>query len=230
VKIAEVFYSLQGEGELTGMPSAFIRFAGCNLRCSWCDTKYASWYPETAPWTEAAILSEIASYNTRYCVITGGEASLQPQLPAFTQKLHGLGKHITIETNGTHHVPGIECDLVSMSPKLAHSVADPEKFPEEAKIQQRGRMNVDSFRRWIDGYNYQLKFVVSSEGDIAEIQEWIKAVGRDIPPHKIQLMPEGVNMPTILSRTPLMEKLCKQYGYRYCCRLQIELFGNTRGT
>ena len=55
VKITELFYSLQGEGILSGMPSVFIRLAGCNLRCGWCDTKYASWYPESEPWSLDAV-------------------------------------------------------------------------------------------------------------------------------------------------------------------------------
>ena len=97
MKIAEVFYSLQGEGILTGMPSAFIRFAGCNLNCAWCDTSYASWDPESKEWTEEAVLSEIEKYNTEYVVLTGGEPTIHAEMPALTQSLRALGKHVTME-------------------------------------------------------------------------------------------------------------------------------------
>ncbi len=189
MKIAEVFHSLQGEGILTGMPSGFIRFAGCNLRCAWCDTKYASWYPETEPWTKETVLAEIAKYNTRYVVITGGEPTIHPQLLELTQELRALGKHITVETNGTTFREGVACDLISMSPKLKHSIADAAEFPELVRL-----------------------------------------IDRDIPVDRIMLMPEGVDAQKILQRSPVVVAACKQYGYRYCARLHIDLFGNTKGT
>ncbi len=230
MKIAEVFHSLQGEGILTGMPSGFIRFAGCNLRCAWCDTKYASWYPETEPWTKETVLAEIAKYNTRYVVITGGEPTIHPELPELTQELKALGKHITIETNGTTFREGVACDLISMSPKLKHSIADAAEFPEQAKIQTEKRWNVASFQNWIDNHDYQLKFVFTSEADIEEIQELVRLIDRDIPVDRIMLMPEGVDAQKILQRSPVVVAACKQYGYRYCARLHIDLFGNTKGT
>src|SRR6059058_3244962 len=73
LKIAEIFYSIQGEGMLAGVPSVFIRTSGCNLRCVWCDTPYTSWKPEGRDWALREILAETKHYDTRYAVITGGE-------------------------------------------------------------------------------------------------------------------------------------------------------------
>src|SRR5207245_4988362 len=71
--ISEIFYSIQGEGELTGVPSVFIRTSGCNLRCNWCDTKYASWNPEGADMPVDVILEKVSAYPANHVVLTGGE-------------------------------------------------------------------------------------------------------------------------------------------------------------
>jgi 7-carboxy-7-deazaguanine synthase len=71
--ISEIFYSIQGEGELSGVPSVFIRTSGCNLRCSWCDTKYASWTPEGQQMDIDEIVSEVSQFRTDHVVVTGGE-------------------------------------------------------------------------------------------------------------------------------------------------------------
>src|SRR5207302_4510201 len=77
--ISEIFYSLQGEGELTGVPSVFVRTSGCNLRCAWCDTPYASWNPEGTQQTIEAIVAEVQRHPTRHVVLTGGEPMIAPQ-------------------------------------------------------------------------------------------------------------------------------------------------------
>src|ERR1700746_780613 len=80
LKIAELFYSLQGEGSLVGVPSFFIRTSGCNLRCAWCDTPYTSWNPEGAEMTLDAILAEMQRCPARHAVVTGGEPMIAPQI------------------------------------------------------------------------------------------------------------------------------------------------------
>ncbi|MCS7009272.1 MAG: 7-carboxy-7-deazaguanine synthase QueE, partial [Chthoniobacterales bacterium] len=107
--IAEIFYSLQGEGELVGVPSVFIRTSGCNLRCSWCDTPYASWHPEGSPWTIEQIIDKVVSFPAHHCVLTGGEPMIAKNIHTLAAELHRLGKHITIETAGTIPPDGICC-------------------------------------------------------------------------------------------------------------------------
>src|SRR5271163_3836699 len=79
LKISEVFYSVQGEGGLVGVPSVFVRTSGCNLRCSWCDTPYTSWTPEGTDLRIDAILDEAGHYDAaRHVVLTGGEPMIAP--------------------------------------------------------------------------------------------------------------------------------------------------------
>ena len=130
MKIAEIFYSLQGEGTLLGVPSVFVRTSGCNLRCSWCDTPYTSWTPEGTEMSNAAIVDEVHKYPSRHVVITGGEPMLFAPVVELTQQLKALGQHITIETAGTVYQP-VSCDLMSISPKLANST--PAEEPHRSR-------------------------------------------------------------------------------------------------
>src|SRR5215469_9962101 len=79
LKIAEIFYSLQGEGSLVGVPSVFVRTSGCNLRCVWCDTPYTSWHPEGEERTLPSIVAEVEQYPARHVVVTGGEPMIAPE-------------------------------------------------------------------------------------------------------------------------------------------------------
>lgn len=110
-KINEIFYSLQGEGFYTGLPAVFVRFCGCNLKCSFCDTRHES----GEEMTDEQILDIINTYPTNRIILTGGEPSLSID-QTLIDKLHAAGKYICIETNGTNVLPeGI--DWVTCSPK-----------------------------------------------------------------------------------------------------------------
>jgi len=85
-------------------------------------------------------------------------------------------------------------------------------------------------RAWVDGYAYQFKFVVSTPADVAELEGLLAALGRDIPPHKVLLMPEATSLDKMRERAAWLGELCKARGYRYAHRLHIELYGNKRGT
>src|SRR3954447_1293967 len=129
LKIAELFYSIQGEGGLVGVPSVFVRTSGCNLRCSWCDTPYTSWKPEGEDWPLDRILDAVLAHPARHVVVTGGEPMIAPAMVELTQRLRAAGLHITIETAGTVYHP-VECDLMSISPKLANSTPDDPYWSE----------------------------------------------------------------------------------------------------
>jgi len=117
MRVNEIFYSLQGEGRYTGVAAVFIRLAGCNLRCDFCDTDHEP-YKDL---TEEEIMLEIAKYPANHIVITGGEPTLQITR-SFIDRLHEAGKYVQIETNGTIALKDdMECciDWITLSPKYA---------------------------------------------------------------------------------------------------------------
>ena len=228
--ISEIFYSIQGEGELTGVPSVFIRTSGCNLRCDWCDTPYASWEPEGEEMSLAQILEVVDDYPANHCVITGGEPMVAKGIHELASEIKQRNKHITIETAGTVLPENISCDLASLSPKLSNSTPSEERAGPWFSRHEKTRLQHGVIQEWVEQYAYQLKFVVTGKTDLTEIKELLNAMKCPIPPGKILLMPEGADTQTIRERDDTLMKICKQEGYRYCNRLHIELFGNTRGT
>jgi 7-carboxy-7-deazaguanine synthase len=228
--IAEIFYSLQGEGELTGVPSVFVRTSGCNLRCNWCDTPYASWNPEGKDMSLDEVLQEVEKHPARHVVLTGGEPMVAKGIHELAAALREKGKHITIETAGTIPPTGVACDLVSLSPKLKNSAPDPELFEAWHGRHEKLRWQPVVVREWVEKYPFQLKFVVAQESDLNEIQLLLRELGGKVSPQKVLLMPEGITVEALRAREAMLVELCRRHGYRYCHRLHIELFGNRRGT
>ena len=231
MKISELFFSIQGEGELTGIPSVFVRTSGCNLRCRWCDTKYSSWTPEGENVDIEELVEKVCSYPARHVVITGGEPMIAKDIKEFVDLLKQSGKHITIETAGTIAPNGIQCDLASISPKLSDSTPEKGEISEEwIERHDSTRIDYNILNEWIDSYEFQLKFVVSKREEINEVKCIIDKIESDILPEKVLLMPEGTDSETIHSRYDMLVNLCKENGFRMCNRLHLDLFGNTRGT
>ena len=228
--ISEIFHSLQGEGELTGVPSVFVRTSGCNLRCNWCDTPHASWNTEGQQMTVDEILAAVAAYPSKHVVLTGGEPMIAPEIHELAFQLQEHGYHITVDTAATILPRGIAFDLASLSPKLAHSAPDGRLDDTWRKKHEELRWQPGVVERWIAAGNYQLKFVVSSERDVEEIEAMIRETGCAVPPSKVLLMPEGITLDAIRTRANWLGELCKARGYRYAHRLHIELYGNRRGT
>jgi 7-carboxy-7-deazaguanine synthase len=229
--ISEIFHSLQGEGELTGVPSVFVRTSGCNLRCAWCDTPYASWDPEGTPRTVAEVVAEIESHpRARHVVLTGGEPMIAKEIRELAAKVRETGRHITIETAATVAPNGIACDLASLSPKLLNSAPDALQHSAWRRRHEATRWQPAVVRAWVDAYPYQFKFVVARPGDVDELEHMLAALQRDIPRHKVLLMPEAVTLDRMRERAAWLSELCKARGYRYAHRLHIELYGNRRGT
>lgn len=230
--ISETFTSVQGEGSLAGMPSYFVRLSGCNLRCTWCDTPYASWKPESRAMSVEAILDEARASGVCHAVLTGGEPMMFEGLSALASALRGAGMHVTIETAGTIDRE-VVCDLMSVSPKLASSTPAPgdPRDPGGAwrvRHEQR-RLNLPVLQSLLDAHPVrQLKFVVCGPADLVEI-EGVLAGLRGWRPCDVMLMPEGVKPPGAEVRAWLSAE-CVRRGWRYCHRLHIDLFGNTRGT
>ncbi len=228
--ISEIFYSLQGEGRLTGVPSVFVRTSGCNLRCNWCDTPYASWSPEGEALRVDEIMAEVRKTPARHVVLTGGEPMIAPGIRELAAELKKSGYHITVETAATIAPDGIACDLASLSPKLKNSAPDARLDEAWRKKHEALRWQPDVVRAWLDGHDYQLKFVVAQLADVDEIEALLGQLGREVPRARVLLMPEGTTVAALRAKAGWLGELCKVRGYRYAPRLHIELYGNRRGT
>lgn len=229
LRIAETFASVQGEGIWVGVPSLFIRVSGCNLRCVWCDTPYASWSPEGPVRTVADLASEVARAGLRHVVLTGGEPMLFDPIVDLATQLKTYGHVITIETAGTvdRELP---CDLMSISPKLGHSA--PPKTSGWRARHEAIRTDLTPLRALMTRFPLvQLKFVVNpeQEDDLAEI-EALLALLPPIPPDRVLLMPEGRNAEVLNARMRALVAPAMARGWRLTPRLHVDLFGDRRGT
>jgi 7-carboxy-7-deazaguanine synthase len=223
MRIAEIFYSVQGEGSLVGVPSVFVRTSGCNLRCAWCDTPYTSWNPEGEDLALSEILARVASFPAaRHVVLTGGEPMIAAGIIELSQQLRERGLHITVETAGTVFTE-LACALMSISPKLSNSTPEGLYQAHHEKL----RMQPGVLRRLMREYDYQLKFVIAREEDVGEARDVIANL--DAPAEKVILMAEGVSAEILRERGLWLAELCKQYGYRFSPRLHVDLYGNKRG-
>ena len=222
MKIAELFYSLQGEGALVGVPSVFIRTSGCNLRCAWCDTPYTSWQPEGNELSLQQILDEVKAHPARHVVVTGGEPMIMPEVVPLTGRLRALGLHITIETAGTVFRP-VACDLMSISPKLSNST------PPGPWAMQHDRLRIQpgTLRELMGRYEHQLKFVITKPDDLDEVRALLETLQADR--QRVILMPEGVDRDVLRERSLWLAEICKDEGFRFSPRLHIELYGHQRG-
>ena len=130
-RVNNIFYSLQGEGRNTGRAAVFIRFAGCNLRCSFCDTEFNTYREMSGE----DILAAISGYPSHFVVLTGGEPTLQVD-EAFVNLLHQQGYEVAMESNGTRPAPQ-NLDWLTVSPKEGgkwEKNNDNCRQPDEIKI------------------------------------------------------------------------------------------------
>jgi 7-carboxy-7-deazaguanine synthase len=228
------------------VPSLFNRLSGCNLRCRWCDTPYASW-EASGELRSIDSLIELARSRPEigHVVLTGGEPMMFARLTELSARLAmgrergGAGMHVTIETAGTVIPPGgVTCHLMSVSPKLSNStpLGDPrDPSGAWAARHEERRISVPALQRLIDesrgqGLDRQLKFVVTAQGlahDLEEIGRLLQRL-QGWEPSDVLLMPEGVAVPPRGFGQELAS-VCGGRGWRYCPRLHIELWGNERG-
>jgi 7-carboxy-7-deazaguanine synthase len=229
MKLAELFYSIQGEGKLSGVPSVFIRASGCNLRCVWCDTPYSSWSPEGDDVPVDEIVRRVDELGARHVVVTGGEPMIMPDILQLCDALHRKHHHITIETAATVFHP-LALDLASLSPKLSNSTPHQRETGRFVAMHERQRLNIGEIQQFLASPpDIQQKFVVSSDRDLDEIQEILEQL-KNVTPSDVLLMPEGTDAATLDSRAGWIAEICKRTGFRFCPRLHVALYGNTRGT
>lgn len=228
VKISEIFYSVQGEGKLAGVPSVFVRTSGCNLRCVWCDSPYTSWEPQGTAMTVEAVVQQVVTHNARHVVLTGGEPMISPEITDLSHRLKANGCHVTIETAATVW-RDVVCDLASISPKLANSTPRARAGGRFASTHENARINIETIRRFMRFPDYQLKFVIDQPEDLKEIDTLLGELGT-YDKSSVLLMPLGVTNEELTRRGKWIVELCKEHGFRFCPRLHIALFGHTRGT
>lgn len=223
--ISEVFESVQGEGRYTGVPSAFIRTSGCNLRCVFCDTPYTSWNPEGSERTIESLLAEVTRFRARHMVLTGGEPLLVPELVPLSLELKRAGWTVTVETAGTVFRP-VAADLMSISPKLTNSIPSGIDW-EQRHDQRRHRPKV--IRELVQRYDTQFKFVIDTPTDIHEVERYLEEFP-EVTGEQVYLMPQGIEMSQLALKLDWIQEQAQTRGWRVSRRLHIELFGNTRGT
>lgn len=228
MRIAEIYESVQGEGFLTGEKSVFVRTSGCNLRCWYCDTPYASWHPVGEDWPVDEIVAKVQAFGRDHVVLTGGEPMLFAELIPLCHRLRELGKHITIETAGTLDLP-VQCDLMSISPKTRSSRPSPEQNGRWVDRHERTRHVPGVIRRLIGGYYYQFKFVVDRKSDLGDVERYL-AEFPEIDRGRVMLMPQGTEISSLEERAAWLEPYCAAHGLHFCPRRQIEWFGSRRGT
>ncbi|QQR84206.1 7-carboxy-7-deazaguanine synthase QueE [Candidatus Peregrinibacteria bacterium] len=207
----EIFYSIQGEGKNLGKPSIFVRLGGCNLACTWCDSKF-TWHPKYQDnhlSDLGKIVDEVKKYPCKHLVITGGEPLLQQKQIAGLMNLL-LGYTAEIETNGS-----VPCTInryltqINCSPKLSNS-------------------GNKSYNLKILPTNKKVfyKFVVCKKTDLQEIKVYIKKW--KIPAERVYLMPEGITRKAIEEKSEWLIDICKQEGYHFTTRLHVLTYGGER--
>lgn len=228
MRVAEIYRSVQGEGLLTGVPSVFVRASGCNLRCWFCDTPFTSWRPEGSDMSTDEIVAQAEEWDTQHVVVTGGEPMLFAELIPLCHRLREIGRHVTIETAGTLFLP-VECDLMSISPKFASSAPPGGAEPHWHRRHERERHRPDVIRQLVNGFEYQIKFVLDTPADLDEVGHYLAAfpeIGRD----RVLLMPQGTEQEQLDARALWLRPYCEAQGVIFCPRKQIEWFGPVRGT
>jgi 7-carboxy-7-deazaguanine synthase len=208
MKVNEIFYSIQGEGTYIGIPMVFVRFTGCNLRCTWCDTKYA--WEEGREMSMDEIIGEIKKYNTNWVCLTGGEPLLQDDIYRLIDRILNLGYRILLETNGSISLENLPCEdnlIVDMDIKTPSSGMS--KFMDMGNLEILGPKDT-------------VKFVISDESDYNFMKEFIK--NHEIKGEVI-VQPEGNK-----NLKWLVEKVLEdQLNVRVLPQLHKIIWGDRRG-
>ena len=205
-----------------------MRTSGCNLRCWFCDTPYASWDPQGKQQTVDDIVGQASESGLDHAVLTGGEPMLSAHASTLSDQLRERGMHVTIETAGTVDRE-VLCDLISISPKFASSAPPEAQDAKWHALHNQRRMPIETIRRLIDrAPDFQLKFVVDSPADYDELTSLVNQLRVDAD--DVWIMPQGSTLDTIDQAIGWLQPWCEQQGFRYCDRMQIRWYGNRCGT
>lgn len=216
-RVAETFYSIQGEGATAGRPAIFVRLQGCSVGCGWCDTKY-SWDPGAGrAVTLSALLDEVAAFPCRRVVVTGGEPLESALFGPLVGALESRGYTIEVETSGTLVPPADAPSSIqwNVSVKLAGS-----GVPEERRI------NPSAIRAFL-ARDAWWKLVVSEPEEIGEVLRLTERFA--LPRERVLLQPEGLRPDELAARSPWLVEACKAHGFRFSPRLHVLIWGARRG-
>ncbi|WP_135535530.1 7-carboxy-7-deazaguanine synthase QueE [Halostella pelagica] len=236
--VNELFYSLQGEGKLAGVPTVFIRTSGCNLRCWYCDSYHTSWEPTHAAMDVDGVLDDVRSHgDADHVVLTGGEPMMHEASVRLLERLDDAGYHVTVETNGTIYRDA-PIDLASISPKLQNSTPtadrDPKGEGEWAERHEDRRIDTDALADLVETYDFQLKFVVTEASDMPEVNDLVARIREvaDAPVRDddVLLMPEGATRKRLNETRERVAELAMDHGYRYTPRLHVDLWNDAPET
>lgn len=216
-RIAETFYSIQGEGATAGLPAVFVRLQGCSVGCGWCDTKY-SWDPAAGREVDLpGLLNEVAAFPCRRVVITGGEPLESALFVPLAAALEARGYLVEVETSGTRE-PAAGADAAiqwNVSVKLSGS-----GVPESTRI------NPAAIRAFL-ARGAWWKFVVGEPGEIGEVLRLAERFA--LPRERVLLQPEGLRAEDLAARSPWLVEACKAHGFRFSPRLHLLIWGARRG-
>jgi organic radical activating enzyme len=216
-RVAETFYSIQGEGVTAGLPAIFVRLQGCSVGCGWCDTKY-SWDEHAGREVSLpALLEEVAAFPCRRVVITGGEPLESPLFTPLAAALAARGYLLEVETSGTLEPPAAAPTAIqwNVSVKLAGSGVAEDRRIDPGAI--RAFLARDAW--W--------KFVVSGPGEIGEVLRLAERFA--LPRERVLLQPEGLRAEDLAARTPWLVEACKAHGFQFSPRLHVLIWGARRG-
>jgi 7-carboxy-7-deazaguanine synthase len=225
LEVCEVYESIQGEGPSVGLPSVFVRLAGCNLRCCWCDTRYAWDLESTDPEVELRVFDvrelaeQVGAAVARRVVLTGGEPLRQQS--ALVRLVAHLPADLSleVETNGTF-LP---------QPELVDRV---EQWNVSAKLSNSGvcvqrRVQPQALHALRDTGRAWLKLVVQTDADLREAQLLVAQLGWPRP--QVLLMPLAATRKQYRDRAPRVAEACAALGFRFSPRLHLELWDGARG-
>lgn len=173
------------------------------------------------------LLAKVASFGAKHVVVTGGEPLIAAGVEELCRALHKAGYHITIETAAVHYAP-VECDLASISPKMSNSTPYEREGGRFAQKHEARRWRPEVIQALMQASDYQLKFVIDKPEDLEEVT-WALSQLSGVEAEKVLLMPQGRTKEELQQRGVWVQEECKRYGFRYCPRLHIELFGDRRG-
>jgi len=225
MQVNEIFKSIQGEGPNFGKPAIFLRTAQCNLKCTWCDTKYTwdwdhyDFKKEVIEMTIDEIKEKILDLEIKHLVITGGEPLLQQDDLADLLSFLKPDFYVEIETNCTILPNKMLTDLVdqwNVSPKTENSGNSLELYE-----------NNECYYFFANKDNCFFKYVVENESDIPEIKKFVTKYS--IPEKRVQLMTQASTKEEIHSREKTISELAKIHNFSFSPRLHVAMWGAQRG-